>query len=231
MDELYNKIEPQMLLKKTIQKTKNFLHKTPHNLKSFLFGGGHHKLPKAARHFNPFFSVSKRVSGSKRISKSTVQEIDYLYRDYYQQWHQHDHNEISDRKITSKNARKYQGMPEGEGGESQRKIAVHFGMKDIERERRKEEEKKGREVLTRSTSSKEGLTLLQKMQELEMMEGEDLDHVLDVEEVLQSYSLLNSPLYVDIVDRFFMDMYTEFSIRKPPGSVNSSMRRLGPLKL
>ncbi|KAJ8535918.1 hypothetical protein K7X08_034319 [Anisodus acutangulus] len=222
--------EPQMLLKKTIQKTKNFLHKTPHNLKSFLFGG-HQKLPKADRQFNPFSSVRKRVSGSKRISKSTIQEIDDLYRDYYQQWHQPDHNETSERKISGKNARKYQGMAEGDCSESQRKISVRFGTKDIERERRKEEEKKGREVLTRSTSSKEGLTLLQKMEELEMMEGEDLDHVLDVEEVLRCYSLLSSPVYVDIVDRFFMDMYTEFSIQKPSGSVNSSMRRLGPLKL
>lgn len=229
MDELYNKIEPQMLLKKTIQKTKNFLHKTPHNLKSFLFGG-HHKLPKAARHFNPFFSVSKRISDSKRISKTTVKELDDLYRDYYQQWHQPDHKEIQEREITDKTARKYQGMAEGDSSESQRKLAVRFGMEDIERERRKEDEKKGRQVLTRSTS-KGGVTLLQKMEELEMMEAEDMDNVLDIEEVLQCYSLLNSPVYVDIVDRFFMDMYTEFSIRKPSGSVNSSMRRLGPLKL
>ncbi|XP_060205784.1 uncharacterized protein LOC132633401 [Lycium barbarum] len=227
MDELYNKIEPQMLLKKTIQKTKNFLHKTPHNLKLFLFGG-HDKLPKVARHLNPF-SGSRRIFGSKRISKSTVQQIDDLYRDYYEQWQQPDHNEISERKIAGKNFRKYQGMAEGDT-ESQRKISVRFSVKDMERERRKEEEKKGREVLTRSTS-KGGLTLLQKMEELEMMEGEDIDHVLDVEEVLQCYSLLSSPVYVDIVDRFFMDMYTEFLIRKPSGSVNSSMRRLGPLKL
>lgn len=229
MDELYNKIEPQMLLKKTIQKTKNFLHKTPHNLKSFLFGG-HHKLPKAARHFNPFFSVSKRFSGSKRITKTTVKELDDLYKDYYQQWQQPDHNDIPERKITSRNARKFPGMAEGDYSESQRKLSVRFGVEDIERDGRKEDEKKGREVLTRSTS-KGSLTLLQKMEELEMMEGENMDHVLDIEEVLQCYTLLNSPVYVDIVDRFFMDMYTEFSIRKPSGSVNSSMRRLGPLKL
>ncbi|KAH0687624.1 hypothetical protein KY285_018190 [Solanum tuberosum] len=229
MEESYNKIEPQMLLKKTIQKTKNFLYKTPHNLKSFLFGG-HHKLPKTARHFNPFLSVSKRFSSSKRIPKTTVKELDDLYRDYYQQWHHPDHNEIQDRKITSKNARKYQGMADGDYSESQRKLAVRFGMEDIESERRKEDEKKGREVLTRSTS-KGSLTLLKKMEELEMVEGEDMDHVLDIEEVLQCYTLLNSPVYVDIVDRFFMDMYTEFSIRKPSVSVNSSMRRLGPLKL
>ncbi|KAM3380193.1 hypothetical protein P3S68_005766 [Capsicum galapagoense] len=223
-------MEPQILLKKTIQKTKNFLHKTPHNLKSFLFGG-HKKLPKAASHFNTFFSVSKRFSGSKRIPKTTtVKELDDLYKDYYQQWHQPDHNEIQERKITVKTARKYQGMVEGDYSESQRKLAVRFGMEDKDRERRKEDEKKGCEVLSRSTS-KGGLTLLQKMEELEMVEGEDIDHVLDIEEVLQCYSLLNSPVYVDIVDRFFIDMYTEFSFRKPSGSVNSSMRRLGPLKL
>ncbi|CAN4086849.1 unnamed protein product [Withania somnifera] len=229
MDEVYNKIEPQMLLKKTIQKTKNFLYKTPHNLKSFLFGG-QHKLPKAARHFNPFFSVSKRISGSKRISKTTINELDDLYKDCYQQWHQPDQNKIHDRKITGKIASKYQEKAEGDYSESQSKLAVRFGMEDIERETRKEDDKKGREVLTRSTS-KGGPTLRHKMEELEMMEGEDMDHVLDIEEVLQCYSLLNSPVYVDIVDRFFMDMYTEFSIRKPSGSINNSMRRLGPLKL
>ncbi|CAN4088995.1 unnamed protein product [Withania somnifera] len=210
MDELYNKIEPQMLLKKTIQKTKNFLHKTPQSQVVSLW--------------------SKRISGSKRIPKTTVKELDDLYRDYYQQWHQPDHNETQDRKITDRTAREYQWMAEGDYSESQRKLVVRFDMENIERDRRKEDEKKGREVLTRSTS-KGGLTLMQKMEELEMMEGEDTDHVLDIEEVLQCYSLLNSPVYVDIADRFFMDMYTEFSIRKPLGSVNSSMRRLGPLKL
>ncbi|XP_009611766.1 uncharacterized protein LOC107815365 [Nicotiana tabacum] len=223
MEELYNKIEPQMLLKKTIQKTKNFLHKTPRNLKSFLFGG-HHKLPKAARHFNPFFS------GSKRISKSSIPELDDFYRNYYQQRHQLDHNDILDRKNSGKNTKKSQGIAEVECSESQRKIAVRFGMKDIERESRKEEEKKGREILTRSTS-KGSLRLLQKMEELEMMDREDVDHELDIEEVLHYYSLLNSPVYVDIVDRFFLDMYTEFSIPKPSGSLNNSMRTLGPLKL
>lgn len=80
--------------------------------------------------------------------------------------------------------------------------------------------------------------LLQKMKELEMMDASDVDHVLDIEEVLHCYSLLKSPIYLDIVDTFFMDMYHELflpQVRSLPRAsslrINSSSRRLGPLKL
>ncbi|PSR96862.1 Colossin-B like [Actinidia chinensis var. chinensis] len=73
--------------------------------------------------------------------------------------------------------------------------------------------------------------LAQKMKELEMMELTDVDHVLDIEEVLHYYSCLKCPAYLDIVDKFFMDMYSEFSLPKPSSSISGSSRRLGPLKL
>lgn len=78
--------------------------------------------------------------------------------------------------------------------------------------------------------------LAQKMEDLEMMDLNDIDHALDVEEVLHFYSRLTCPLYVEIVDEFFMDMYSDFhpsrslhtSMRK---LTSDSMRSLGPLKL
>ncbi|GKB85791.1 hypothetical protein Tco_0958063 [Tanacetum coccineum] len=76
--------------------------------------------------------------------------------------------------------------------------------------------------------------LEQKMKELEMMDMKDEEHVLDVEEVLHYYSLLTSPIYQDLVDKFFTDMYSEFNRPQPPtrtNSLNSSLRRLGPLKI
>ncbi|KAF3653138.1 putative 60S ribosomal protein L37-3-like [Capsicum annuum] len=115
----------------------------------------------------------------KRIPQTTtIKELDDLYEDYYQQWNHPDHIEIQERKINVKTVRKYQGMAEGYYSESQRKLAVRFGIEDIEREKRKEDEKKGCKVLSRSTS-KRGLTLLQKMEELEIVEGEDIDYMLD----------------------------------------------------
>ncbi|KAG8388338.1 hypothetical protein BUALT_Bualt02G0115300 [Buddleja alternifolia] len=70
--------------------------------------------------------------------------------------------------------------------------------------------------------------LAQKMKELEMMDMNDMDHVVDIEEVLHYYSHLKSPVYLEIVDNFFMDMYLEFHLPMPlTRSVNNSMRRMG----
>ncbi|KAK9690279.1 hypothetical protein RND81_09G117900 [Saponaria officinalis] len=73
--------------------------------------------------------------------------------------------------------------------------------------------------------------LAQKMKELDMIEVGDVDHALDVEEALTYYSRLSCPVYVDIVDKFFMDMYEEFLLPQASVSLSSSSRRLGPLKL
>lgn len=51
---------------------------------------------------------------------------------------------------------------------------------------------------------------IEKLKELEKMDMMNVDHLLDIEEVLHYYSRLTSPAYLDIVDKFFMDMYAEF---------------------
>ncbi|CAN1836519.1 hypothetical protein LINPERHAP1_LOCUS34803 [Linum perenne] len=53
--------------------------------------------------------------------------------------------------------------------------------------------------------------LAKKIKELEMVDVSDVEHVLDVEEALHYYSRLKSPAYLDIVDKFFTDMYQELS--------------------
>ncbi|KAI8026037.1 hypothetical protein LOK49_LG02G00967 [Camellia lanceoleosa] len=75
-----------------------------------------------------------------------------------------------------------------------------------------------------------GSMLAEKMRELEMMDMNDVDHVLDMEEVLHNYSRLTCPVYLDIVDNFFVDMYSEFLIPKPSVTITNSSWRLGPLK-
>ncbi|XP_071715276.1 uncharacterized protein [Rutidosis leptorrhynchoides] len=48
-----------------------------------------------------------------------------------------------------------------------------------------------------------------KLKELEMMDGyNDLDLVLDIEEVLHYYARLTCPVYRDIMDNFFVDLYS-----------------------
>ncbi|KAK1376015.1 hypothetical protein POM88_032208 [Heracleum sosnowskyi] len=52
------------------------------------------------------------------------------------------------------------------------------------------------------------------------------DHVMDIEEALHYYSLITCPVYQDIVDRFFMDIYSEFLLPHPSASIHNSTRRL-----
>jgi hypothetical protein len=52
--------------------------------------------------------------------------------------------------------------------------------------------------------------VVQKLRELEMLDMSNVDHLLDIEEILHYYSRLTCPAYLDIVDKFFMDMCAEF---------------------
>ncbi|KAF5776282.1 hypothetical protein HanRHA438_Chr12g0534121 [Helianthus annuus] len=47
-----------------------------------------------------------------------------------------------------------------------------------------------------------------KLKELEMMDETDVDLVVDIEEVLRYYSRLTCPIYRDIIDKFFVDVYS-----------------------
>lgn len=74
------------------------------------------------------------------------------------------------------------------------------------------------------------LDLAEKMKELELMDLGDVEHVLDLEEALHYYSLLTSPVFLDIVHKFFMDIYSEFSVAREPIRMNSSKRRFGSME-
>jgi len=79
-----------------------------------------------------------------------------------------------------------------------------------------------------------GNELAQKMKELEMMDTGDVEHVLDIEEALHYYSRLTSPVYLDIVDKFFTDMHTEFSVQESSVTAvkrSKSKGRLGSIRL
>ncbi|CAO2815388.1 unnamed protein product [Amaranthus hypochondriacus] len=72
--------------------------------------------------------------------------------------------------------------------------------------------------------------LAQKMKNLEMIYVGDVDHTLDIEEALHYYSRITCPVYVEMVNKFFMDMYTDFHMLQPGISISSSnSSRLGPL--
>ncbi|KAL3511792.1 hypothetical protein ACH5RR_024509 [Cinchona calisaya] len=206
-------MKPQMLLRRTLYKTKDFFQKTLKNLKSFLFGG-YQKLPKAP-FVNPFFSASN--------SSRKMQELDDFYRGFSEQWDSLNISAITPSVLM---------VEDGECSQNHNmNTAEQIIMDNMRIMRRMEENKGKREEACGHSENGGSQSLAQKMKELEMFEVDDVDHQLDIEEVLHYYSRLTCPVYIDIIDKFFMDMYSEFVLPQPSVSVNSSMRRLGPVEL
>ncbi|MBA0628082.1 hypothetical protein Godav_022861 [Gossypium davidsonii] len=114
------------------------------------------------------------------------------------------------------------------------KIKKHNGGKEEKNKVGSSQLSKGEEQFYIKRNGGGSYALAKKMKELEMMNVGDMEHVSDVEEALHYYSRLKSPAYLSIVDRFFMEMYSEIFI--PPASssaagINSSKRRFGSIRM
>lgn len=212
-----------MLLKKSLLRTKSFILKTLQNLRSFLFGG-YEKIPRTLL-LNP---LSCSSIGPRR------HQLDQIYSQYTNQSvpdHSQDSGNRPIKQIIDM-------VPSTEALTPNTPMNHSSGVltSSYESTAKKQAGADQREMEpTSSTCSfsrfQNGVScmLAQKMNELEMMDLSDVDHSLDVEEALHYYSRLTCPVYVDIVNKFFMDMYAEFLF--PQSSISSSSRRLGPLTL
>ncbi|KAK2654849.1 hypothetical protein Ddye_014705 [Dipteronia dyeriana] len=221
-----------MLLRESIGKTKNFFQKTLLNLKSVFFGG-YQKLPKPLL-LNPFSCTT--------IGKTKNHQTDLFYDEFCNEW-ECDHEEARKKKKKKKNSmiiasKEPMNEEDASSGKSLMNSKESPLMNKQEEGSNKEEkkrvsfrlDKKGDQYRSHAGKA-EGYALAQKMQQLDMMDAGDVEHVLDVEEALHYYSRLKSPVYLDIVDRFFVDMYSEFSVPQPSASINNSKRRLGSIRL
>ncbi|XP_057967881.1 uncharacterized protein LOC131157613 [Malania oleifera] len=218
-----------MLLRKTICKTRNFLHKTLKNLESLIIGE-YQKLPKTPP-FNPF--------SCSRSSSLKIHQLDHVYADVSSQG-ESDQDIARTRKKKKKRIMSSDEPMKDE--DSCNESHMKSGKQPLVQNKQKE---KGDKKKSKGISTKEGkrgepscknanggaYVLAQKMKELEKMDGGDLNHGLDIEEVLHYYSLLKSPVYLDIVDNFFTDMYSDFFHPRTSGSTRHSQRKLGPVKL
>ncbi|XP_027927129.1 uncharacterized protein LOC114184089 [Vigna unguiculata] len=202
-----------MLLRETIRKSKVILHKTLRSFKSVIFGG-YQKLPRSLS-FNPF--LGRSANARTYTSDQFYNEFyDILQSDLNRIKRGADNNSMSRSREETEDAANAEILPK----ESSEKIVGEVGQV---------EEKKSCEL-----GKKEGVhDLAQKMKELEMMDSGDVEHVLDIEEALHYYSRLKSPVYLDIVDKFFNDMHTEFSVQDSSISVkrSKSKGRIGSIGL
>ncbi|KAL3632982.1 hypothetical protein CASFOL_025966 [Castilleja foliolosa] len=210
------KVNPQMLIKETLGKTKKLFHKTFKNLKkSFI-------LAKFQEPTNP---TPNPILPSNNNSKS--QEVD---KNFYTSYSEKFDDAIEVKKKQTKRDEKI----------STRSISF-AGCRGLEAFKEDKNARKYYMKKPKASSFRGADSIARKMKDLEMMDANDMDHVLDVEEVLHYYSRLNCPSYVEIVDKFFMDIHSDYNVAQPSrsgsmrklgsASAHGSMRRLAPLKL
>ncbi|CAN6540931.1 unnamed protein product [Malus baccata var. baccata] len=219
-----------MLLRSSISHTKKFFQKTLGNLKNFFSARDYEKLPKSPTHYNnpfPYASASiSAVDNMNHLHATTYKDLDKLYTDFTDQW---------DAKIESirgsSNKKKLLSTPtkpqhlhkdhvQNPAGLSPRPLNAHPAAASTPPAKIETFVKESRAVGT-------GCLLEHKLKELEMLDMSNVDHVLDIEEVLHYYSRLTCPAYLEIVDKFFMEMYSEFfapTAATPARSINSSLR-------
>ncbi|XVF34831.1 hypothetical protein REPUB_Repub18cG0092200 [Reevesia pubescens] len=201
-----------MLLKNSISNTKKFFQKTLKSFKSFFSGGEaepYQKLPKSSP-YNPYSFATTTAGVDMNIPQtSNYQDLEKFYSDFAARWD-------SDNGKTEKRNKKKTGETKEGNNES------FTTQRSEENTGNKVEKRKEDYSYSKSKRESRNLSVAQKLKELEMMDMSNVDHVLDIEEVLHYYSRLTCPAYLEIVDMFFMDMYKEF-LGPPasPRSVNS----------
>lgn len=196
--------EPPMLqLRETISRTKTFFHKGLKDFRS-LFSGGYQKLPRSFS-FNPFLC---------RNCRARTHTSDKFYNEFYDLMQ----SDIGRIKMFGSNSI----------SRSQESAMEDALQESIYEESSKLRKKEG---LSSQNKNKGAHVLAQKMKELDMMDTGDLEHVLDIEEALHYYSRLKSGVYLDIVDKFFMDINSEFTVPQPSARFKHSKGKLGPIQL
>ncbi|KAK9269196.1 hypothetical protein L1049_000965 [Liquidambar formosana] len=225
-----------MLFRKSISNTKRFFQKTLQTFKSFL-SGGYERLPKTPR-CNPF-SCSRGSGGDDMNMFPSYEELDMFYTDFTNNWDADKDKALKKRfkKKTKSNKTNHEEEEEVYSG-SFKEFSKASKAKNDQIERRQDdhdtrkrivyEGKRGESCNNKGVREGRACLVAQKLRELEMMDVSNVDHVLDIEEVLHYYSRLTCPAYVDIVDKFFMNMYSEFLGPAPPVSShgNNSRRML-----
>jgi hypothetical protein len=238
-----------MLLGNSICTTKKFFQKTVQRFKSFLSGDHYQKLPKTPARNNPRPPFTGGSDMKAQTNFINNKDSDNLYNDFTGRRDDKDKEKPKrDEKKTASAPSSSSAKQEGDQDQNSgfMNLSKATAVKNYQYLQRRDQDyttddpnneikssyaRKRSPLLDDNSSSKhitcEGRSFLvaQKLKELEMMDVSNVEHVLDVEEVLHYYSRLTCPAYLDIVDKFFMDMYAEF-IAPPanPRSVNSRPR-------
>ncbi|KAJ8562501.1 hypothetical protein K7X08_011792 [Anisodus acutangulus] len=197
-----------MFLKTSISTTKKLFQKTLDSVK-YLFSSGYQKIPKSPP-CSPLFSCAGGANTSVRQSYT---ELDKVYTGFSTHWDKHKKKIMAkeDQMMVSLSPRKGNYHVLEKQGEDYQVLGSKDGLN------RKEIMYEGKKKYQNFSSSRDHLReersylVAQKLKELKMLDKSTYneEHALDIEEVLYYYSRLTCPPYLEIVDNFFMEMYSE----------------------
>lgn len=221
-----------LLIRNPFSHTKKFFKKTLRSFRSLFTCDTHQfqKLPKSATCCDISFPYNTRNGidfNPPGLEAEQYQELDKFYSDFTRKW------DADDKKVRRRTKKKETvNVPSS--------IATNPKVEDQIREDRIQYRSGSstsrslvpaktvrREDSSSKNSKREARSVLvaEKLKELEMMDMSDMDQVLDIEEVIHYYSRLSCPAYLEIIDKFFMDMYAEFTgQRNIPATVNVGSR-------
>ncbi|EXB79935.1 hypothetical protein L484_002189 [Morus notabilis] len=230
-----------MLLRNSISNTRKFFQRTLGSLKSFFSGGSYQKLPKSPvpnsiisyNTTNVTSALDMNIQwGSGDIDPKSSKRINKTKIMFPSTQGDHDKQDGDDYRDLVQRRNKFSVLNSSAMTTSpvkKKKIKKNENMM----ERRHDQAYPSKVVIVKRKEdcSEEGNTrnfaLLEKrLKELEMLDLSNVDHVLDIEEVLHYYSRLTCPAYLEIVDTFFMEIFAEFfgSNSTPVRSINSRLR-------
>lgn len=197
-----------MQIRNSILNTKKFFQKTFGNFKSFFSSPNHYqKIPKSAPNYNNPFSYFAQDMNNNTTQQS-YKGLDSLYLDHFTD----QSDSISKKKIKSStlsNPDDQRGQQLIQSCRSFNKTAELSRSSSSSNNNNNEKERKEANNSNNKRLVKSRGLVTEKLKELEMMDMSNLDHVLDLEEVIHYYSRLTCPFYLEIVDNFFMEFYNE----------------------
>ncbi|XP_061343824.1 uncharacterized protein LOC133289837 [Gastrolobium bilobum] len=212
-----------MLLGSSISNTKKFFQKTLQNFKSF-FSPGYQKLPKRPPHNHTSYSVAAASVMDMDNDNPSYQDLEKFYSDFTEQW---DSEKEKARRKSKKKAVLSSPAKQEKEVHNESFVGLNNAIpaqKNNQMEKREEyDNQKNKSTLTHQRGKQQDSSLTsmcmrenrncmveKKLRELEMLDMSNVDYILDIEEVLHYYSRLTCPAYLEIMEKFFMEMYSEF---------------------
>lgn len=226
-----------LLISNSISNTKKFFQRTIDTFKSLLSKGTntYEKLPKTPS-FHPF-SCGRNDTTNNNI-ETGYQDLDNFYTEFTNHWNSHkskaknksgkktvftttkqSSQKLCTDQIEIPQNRNCQFAARTEEEESLVPIITTYTENNAERRSDDDEivKSKSSEVTNDQLKEKRLSCVAHKLKELELMDMGNVDHKVDVQQVLHYYSRLTCPPYLDIVDKFFMEMCAEFFPRTETG--------------